>query len=155
MKLLFDQNISFRIIKKLQDYFSGCLYVSDCKLSDCEDTEIQEYAKENDYAIVTFGSDFYDISIINGHPPKIIWIRTGNLTTRQIVQLMIENQEANDLSDADLISFLDGLRVSNDKKDWWEELTTPQKKQILAGFKDADEGKVMDSLTFWKNLRHD
>jgi predicted nuclease of predicted toxin-antitoxin system len=93
MKLLFDQNISFRITKKLQNYFSGCLHVSDCKMSDCEDPEIWEYAKENDFVIVTFDSDFYDISIINGHPPKIIWIRTGNLAMKEIVQLMIENQE--------------------------------------------------------------
>jgi predicted nuclease of predicted toxin-antitoxin system len=92
MKLLFDQNISFRITKKLKSYFSGCLHVSDCRLSDCEDPEIWQYAKENDFVIVTFDSDFYDISIINGHPPKIIWIRTGNLTTMGIVQLMIENQ---------------------------------------------------------------
>jgi len=35
-------------------------------------------------------SDFYDISILNGHPPKIIWIRTGNLTTNNIVRLLID-----------------------------------------------------------------
>ena len=93
MKLLFDQNISFKITKKLQSYFSGCLHVSDCKLSDCEDTEIWAYAKQNDFVIVTFDSDFFDISIINGHPPKIIWIRTGNLTTKEIAQLMIEKQK--------------------------------------------------------------
>ncbi|MEI6750043.1 MAG: DUF5615 family PIN-like protein [Bacteroidales bacterium] len=93
MKLLFDQNISYRISKKLRSYFSGCLHVSDCKLSDCEDPEIWEYAKENDFVIVTFDSDFYDISILNGHPPKIIWIRTGNLTTNDIAQLMITNHK--------------------------------------------------------------
>jgi predicted nuclease of predicted toxin-antitoxin system len=93
MKLLFDQNISFRITRKLQNYFSGCCHVSDCKLSDSEDSEIWAYAKQNDFVIVTFDSDFYDISIINGHPPKIIWIRTGNLTTNEFVQLMIENQK--------------------------------------------------------------
>jgi predicted nuclease of predicted toxin-antitoxin system len=96
MKLLFDQNISFRITKKLQSYFVGCLHVSDCKLNDCEDPEIWKYARDNNFAIVTFDSDFYDISIINGHPPKIIWIRTGNLTTKQIVQLMIDNQKTID-----------------------------------------------------------
>jgi predicted nuclease of predicted toxin-antitoxin system len=44
MNLLFDQNISFRITKKLQSYFLGCLHVSECNLSDCEDTEIWAYA---------------------------------------------------------------------------------------------------------------
>jgi len=92
MKLLFDQNISFRITQKLENYFPGCRHLSDCKLSDCEDLEIWKFAKDNGFAIVTFDADFYDISIINGHPPKIIWIRTGNLSTREIAQLMIDNQ---------------------------------------------------------------
>ena len=94
MKLLFDQNISFRITKKLNDIFPDCKHVSDCGLMDSEDPDIWEYARKNNYAIVTFDSDFYDISVINGHPPKIIWIRTGNLATKGIVQLLIEKKDA-------------------------------------------------------------
>jgi len=60
----------------------------------------------------------------------------------------------NKLSDADLIQFLDGLRISRAQNDWWEELPVVQKKQILAGLKDADEGKLMDSKKFWKNLNN-
>lgn len=93
MKLLFDQNISFRITKKLQPYFQGCLHVSDCNLNDCEDSEIWTFAKLNDFAIVTFDSDFYDISIINGHPPKIIWLRSGNITTTELAALLIKKHE--------------------------------------------------------------
>jgi hypothetical protein len=58
----------------------------------------------------------------------------------------------NKLSDSDLIQFLDGLRISREKNDWWEELPIDQKKQILAGIKDADDGNLMDSDKFWKNL---
>ena len=53
-----------------------------------------------DFAIVTFDSDFYDISLINGHHPKIIWLRTGNMKTNEIVQLMIDKQNT-------IISFLE------------------------------------------------
>ena len=60
----------------------------------------------------------------------------------------------NKLSDADLIQFLDGLRISRAQNDWWEELSTSQKKQIFAGLKDADEGKLMDSGKFWNNLNN-
>jgi hypothetical protein len=60
----------------------------------------------------------------------------------------------NKLSDADLIQLLDGLRVSRAQNDWWEELPDAQKKQILAGLKDADDGKLMDSRKFWKNLNN-
>ena len=60
----------------------------------------------------------------------------------------------NKLSDTDLIQFLDGLRISREKNDWWEELPIDQKKQIIAGLKDADEAKLMDSKKFWKNLNN-
>jgi len=105
MKFLFDQNISFRITKKLQSYFPGCLHISDCGMLNCEDPDIWEYAKKHNYAIVTFDADFYDISMINGHPPKIIWIRTGNLTTDEIAQLIISNQ-------AEIESFLNDPELS-------------------------------------------
>ena len=58
----------------------------------------------------------------------------------------------NKLSDADLIQFLDGLRISRAQNDWWEELPVAQNKQILAGLKDADEGKLMDSKKLWERL---
>jgi predicted nuclease of predicted toxin-antitoxin system len=106
MKLLFDQNISFRITKKLQSHFPNCLHLSHCNLSDCEDSEIWEFARGHDFVIVTFDSDFYDISIINGHPPKIIWIRTGNLTTNEIVRLMIDN-----------LKTIDSFLVDDDNKE--------------------------------------
>lgn len=58
----------------------------------------------------------------------------------------------NQLSDTDLISFLNGLRVSNAKSDWWNKLSEAQKKQVLAGLKDAENNKVMESEKFWKSL---
>ena len=63
-----------------------------------------------------------------------------------------EKSFENQLSDTDLISFLDGLRVSRVRNDWWEELSIAQKKQVLAGLKNAEEGKLMDSKKFWKSL---
>jgi predicted nuclease of predicted toxin-antitoxin system len=92
MRLLFDQNISFRIVSKLIDNFPDCKHVSQLKLHDCEDHEIWAFSKNKNYVIVTFDSDFYDISLINGCPPKIIWIRTGNITTNEIAQLFKDNR---------------------------------------------------------------
>lgn len=106
MRLLFDQNISFRVAKRLIDLFPDCKHVSDCGLLDCEDPVIWNYAQKYDYSIVTFDSDFYDISVISGHPPKIIWIRTGNLTTKDIVMLMKHNKDS-----------IERFLVSDDLKD--------------------------------------
>ena len=78
MKILFDQNISFRLIRKINDIFPLAKQVRELNLENSTDRQIWEFAKENDYTIITFDADFYDFSIVWGHPPKIVWIRTGN-----------------------------------------------------------------------------
>jgi predicted nuclease of predicted toxin-antitoxin system len=49
--------------------------------------KIWEYAKYNEFTIVSQDSDFNDINLTRGFPPKIIWIKTGNLNTKEIAQL--------------------------------------------------------------------
>jgi len=60
----------------------------------------------------------------------------------------------NQLSDTDIISFLEGIRNSWSKSDWWDELSSGQKKVVLAGLKDAEEGKLISSGEFWKKLKN-
>ena len=48
MKLLFDQNISFKVAKKVQDIFSGAKHLSDLRLEGSKDIEVWEFAKNND-----------------------------------------------------------------------------------------------------------
>jgi predicted nuclease of predicted toxin-antitoxin system len=88
MKLLFDQNISFQLIKRIVDLFPESKQVRELGLENSTDIEIFEYAKKNDYAIVTFDSDFCDLNILKGFPPKIIWIRTGNTTTENLEKFL-------------------------------------------------------------------
>ena len=88
MKLLLDQNISFRLTSKIKDVFPNVEQVRKLGLEDCSDAEIWKFAKENSYTIITFDGDFYDLSVVWGQPPKIVWIRTGNLTTVEIERLL-------------------------------------------------------------------
>jgi len=92
-KLLFDQNISSRIVRKLKNEFVNSKHVSNCGLNDTEDPDIWEYAKKNKFTIVTFDSDFYEISLIKGSPPKIIWISSGNSPTNLLAKLIVKNKE--------------------------------------------------------------
>lgn len=89
MKLLFDQNISFRIISKLRDTFPEAFQVRELGLENATDHEIWKYAKRNNFSVVTFDADFYDLSNLYGHPPKIIWLRTGNRRTSDLTRLLI------------------------------------------------------------------
>lgn len=92
MKLLFDQNISYRIVPKINSVFPNSNQVNALHLYNASDMEIWNYAKEHNQAIVTFDADFADIANLYGCPPKIIWLRTGNLTTDNIVEILKENQ---------------------------------------------------------------
>lgn len=83
--LLFDQNISFKVAKKVSDIFPGAKHLSDLRLEETHDIDVWEFAKNNNYCIVTFDIDFIDISTLKGFPPKIIWLRFGNSTTERIV----------------------------------------------------------------------
>ena len=53
------------------------------------DAEIWQYAKLNDLVIITKDTDFYDRIILEGAPPKVIWIRLGNFK-RKILEKRIQ-----------------------------------------------------------------
>jgi predicted nuclease of predicted toxin-antitoxin system len=88
MKLLFDQNISHRLLNHIQDILPESKQVRVLGLENYSDKQIWEYAKENDYIIVTFDADFYDLSLVWGHPPKIFWIRSNNQTTKNVEDIL-------------------------------------------------------------------
>ena len=91
MKILLDQNISFRVIRKLESSFEA-VQVRELGLEGATDVEIWKYAKERGYTIVSFDADFYNLSVLYGVPPKIIWLRTGNLTTSHIAKYLINER---------------------------------------------------------------
>lgn len=89
MKLLLDQNLSYRLVKKLETKFPGTQQVKRLELTNKSDREIWEFAKTEEYVLVTFDSDFYDLSLTFGHPPKLIWITSGNLSTDHVAHLIL------------------------------------------------------------------
>jgi predicted nuclease of predicted toxin-antitoxin system len=88
MKLLFDQNISPRLVQRLSDMYSNASHVSTLGLESASDEAIWLYARANNCTIVTKDADFGDLGVLRGYPPQIIWLRSGNCTTHQI-ELML------------------------------------------------------------------
>ena len=84
MKLLFDQNLSSRLCRRLSAQFPNSVHVRDIGMRDASDTTIWDYAKERGFAIITKDRDFRQRSFLHGHPPKIIWVRLGNCSTDDI-----------------------------------------------------------------------
>jgi predicted nuclease of predicted toxin-antitoxin system len=91
MKLLFDQNISFRIMRLLPRQFADCRHVRTVGMNNCDDPVIWQFAKDNGFTVVTFDADFSDIASRKGFPPKIVRLRTGNLTTAEIAERLLFN----------------------------------------------------------------
>ena len=47
-----------------------------------------QYAKQNGFTIVSKDSDFEEMSILRGSPPKIVWLRIANCTATEIENLL-------------------------------------------------------------------
>lgn len=92
MNLLFDKNISHRIISKVLSNFPNAVQVREVGLEDMSDTDIWQYAKTHGYTIVTFDADFCQMAFIHGHPPKIVWLRVGNTTTDYLADYLIDKK---------------------------------------------------------------
>jgi predicted nuclease of predicted toxin-antitoxin system len=91
VKLLFDENLSPKLVDALDDVFPDSEHVDRVGLGGEIDNVVWEYAKDNCFILVSKDSDFYDKSAFFGHPPKVIWIRRGNCSNRQI-QLLLRNK---------------------------------------------------------------
>lgn len=91
MKLLFDENLSPKMVAVLADVFPDSAHVDRIGLGGESDDGVWRYARDNGFMLVSKDSDFYEKSILYGHPPKVIWIRRGNCTNRQI-QLLLRNK---------------------------------------------------------------
>lgn len=94
MKLLFDQNLSRKLVNRLADLFPGSSHVQFHELAEKTDTEIWEFPKVNDFCIVTQDADFAERSRLYGSPPKVVWLRCGNTPTREVEILIRAGAEA-------------------------------------------------------------
>ena len=90
--IIIDNNISYHVASILKDDFIGIVHVSSIGLDEVDDSEIWKYAKDKELHIFTKDKDFNDIQQLKGFPPKIVWVRTGNASTKTIVNLLIKEK---------------------------------------------------------------
>lgn len=88
MRLLFDQNLSPRLVQALGDVFPDSKHVQDLGLAERDDLDVWRAAAAGGFCIVSKDSDFHQMSFVFGHPPKVIWIRKGNCSTKEIASLL-------------------------------------------------------------------
>jgi predicted nuclease of predicted toxin-antitoxin system len=94
MKFLYDQNLSNKLVHDLEDLYPESLHVRDIGMRESDDSDIWGYAAQHGYIIVSKDSDFHQRSFLHGHPPKVIWLRVGNCSTRTILFLLRTHHDA-------------------------------------------------------------
>ena len=67
-------------------------HVATSGLDRATDLSVWEHARERGLAIVSKDSDFSDLAMLRGTPPKVIWLRIGNATTREAQAVLSGNQ---------------------------------------------------------------
>ena len=88
MKLLFDENLSFRLVTALADVYPDSNHVREVGLLGADDLRIWNHAAEHGFLLTSKDTDFYERSIVFGAPPKIIWLRIGNSTVNETITLL-------------------------------------------------------------------
>lgn len=88
MKLLFDENLSDKLARRLADLFPDSVHVREVGLKAASDPVVWEYAKNNVLMIVSKDSDMHQRSFVLGYPPKVVWVRLGNCSTSDVERLL-------------------------------------------------------------------
>lgn len=76
------------MVNRLADLYPDSQHVSLVGLDQADDRALWEYANQNDFTVVTRDSDFNELSVLRGFPPKVVWIRRGNCSTNQIEEIL-------------------------------------------------------------------
>lgn len=88
MKLSFDQNLSQRISEQLRTEFPGSKHVRNVGLATALDEEVWTFARREDFILVSKDTDFQQRALLLGHPPKVTWLRVGNCSTSEAIELL-------------------------------------------------------------------
>ena len=91
MKLLLDENLSRRIVPFIQDSYPGSTQVALVGMEQVDDKTIRQYAIDNSYVMITKDADFYEMNLLYGSPPKVIWLKVGNQSKTATIKALLDN----------------------------------------------------------------
>lgn len=89
MRLLFDANLSPKLVSRPAELFPGSVHVFDTSLARfTSEASIWEYAGANGFTIVTADSDFLHLANSRGAPPKVVQLQNCNYGTSKVEDLL-------------------------------------------------------------------
>ena len=104
MKLLFDENLSHRLVERIADIYPGSQHVRQLGMRSASDRVVLGYAELMEMVLVTKDTDFDDLGILRSDTVRILRLDLGNCTTDQVEHVL------RDIA-PDLESMFEGSRV--------------------------------------------
>jgi predicted nuclease of predicted toxin-antitoxin system len=88
VKLLFDENLSRKLVARLAELYPESAHVAEAGLLESPDREIWEFARARGFVVVSADSDFYELATTIGPPPKVVWLRRWRHPTRDAERVL-------------------------------------------------------------------
>ena len=83
-RLLIDENLPFSLGSRL-----GVDYIHAPQIAEqASDSLLWQQARENDWVVLTRDTDFFDRLLVRGTPPKIVWVRLGNVRKNDLLRML-------------------------------------------------------------------
>jgi predicted nuclease of predicted toxin-antitoxin system len=114
IRILIDENLPATLGLRLG---CDCLHATDIGEQPTDKT-LWDHARQENRTLLTKDADFFEQLAINGAPPKVVWLRTGNLRRTDLENLLVKRwpQITNLLTTADLVEVhsdrLEGITFS-------------------------------------------
>ncbi len=79
-------------VKRLKNKFPDLLHINQTGLGNPNDIEIWQFAKRENFTIVSHDNDFDDLVLLYGFPPKVIKFKNGNLSNEETINIILDNE---------------------------------------------------------------
>lgn len=93
MKLLLDQNFSYKLLKPLSKIYEEVVQIGRVGMGQTSDSMIWQHALSHKHTIVSFDAYFAEKNALTGYPIKVIWLKCQNTSTEHILHIFTDNYE--------------------------------------------------------------
>ncbi len=93
MKLLLDQNLSYKLVRTWATLFPRSTHVRLEGMMEAADRNVWEFARVNGYTIISKDTDFESGEAFPGPPPRVVSLTIGNAPSQEVDALVRANAD--------------------------------------------------------------
>ena len=92
MKFVIDAQLPYSLCTLLKWKGFDCIHTDELPGKErTRDEEIKQIALSENRIVITKDSDFLDSHLLNGIPPKLLMVTTGNIVNKKLLEIFEKN----------------------------------------------------------------